>query len=218
MSRGYKKMIGRSKWLTPAVLFVLVGAGLFMRLLTYQPPTTNSDAHGNWVAVIWMLHGTPYEIMLKTSRLGIHFPGLLTAKLFGEDAIVFSFTPLLAYLVVLLTSFFIVRKLAGYTPAIITAVCVLVFGAFAHSGTQMLPGIFIAAYFGLLTLSLVMYLPRRHWGWLLLAGTSFGFAYMSKITAVLVAPGVLLMFLRFRVRKEHIAIFAAGFQIGRAHV
>ena len=202
----------RGVWLTCVLLFLLVASGFAIRVLNYQPPTHNSDAQANWVAATWIANNIPFDINFKLSRLGITLPAAAMQRGFGEGAIVYSFAPIAAFLIVLGTSYLITEKLAGRVPALLAAVAVLVFPEFNGSATQLLPGIFQAAYLGLMTLFLVFYLHGKRMGlYLLVAGMSLALCYMAKFTALFVAPGVALLFFLNGVKKSHAALFCAGF-------
>lgn len=202
----------QSAWLTCLLSAMLIAVGFAMRLLSYCPPTHNSDAHGNWIAATWISNGIPFELNFKLSRLGIIMPAVFMQKLFGESPVVYSFAPLLAFLTVLVTAFLITNKLAGRIPALLTAVAILFFPRFNNSATQLLPGIFQAAYLGLMTLFLVYYFRgRRVGGFMFLAGAGLALAYMCKFTALFVTPGIVLLWFCYRVDKSHVMLFCAGF-------
>ena len=212
--RGFRWFNSSGGWVTCAVVVLVVVAGLGMRVLTYAPPTHNSDAHGNWVAATWMARGVPFEMNFKLSRLGITVPAALIRRVMGAGPMVYSFAPTVAFLIVLVTSYLITERIAGRVPALLVGLAVLVWPWFSYSATQLLPSIFLAAYLGLLTLFVVLYLRGgRWWPYLALAGAALAPAYMSKFTALLVVPGLAVVLLTERVKKAHVALFCVGFLV-----
>jgi len=204
----------RAPWFNCLVLFILVAAGLGIRVLNYRPPTHNSDAQANWAAATWIVNNVPFDINFKLSRLGITVPAAAMQRAFGEDAIVYSFAPIAAFLIVLVTSYLITERLAGRVPALLVSMAILVFPEFNGSATQLLPGVFQAAYLGAMTLFLVLYFQGKRLGlYVLLAGMCLALAYMTKFTALFVVPGVGLLFFVNRINKPHIMLFCLGFLI-----
>lgn len=174
-----------------ALPVLVIAVALVVRLIYLEPIENDGDAINKWWMVKQFLHaGEVAKWNHHAARLAINAPTYVAQVLCGTRAEIYYVLPVTMGVAEALVAFALGARLGGAGVGVLAAVLVTAFPEVERSGSQLLPGGFCATFAGLAVYGVVRHAERSARGWLVFSGVALFLAYMSRITALYVLPGL----------------------------
>lgn len=196
------KVLGGLKRYGPdlAIISCLVVASLWVRRLTLWDIEAGGDAIRKWFFVKQWSYGNSFSELdwnHHLTRFGINLWAYVVQKLWGTAPAAYFIAPVLAATAAVVFCYKLAQEISGRYAGVLAALWLMTLEPMERAGSQLLPGAFEAAYVTGALYFLVWYLRFTgdvRWRRVLLGLSALFlfFGYLSKMSALLFVPGIVL--------------------------
>ncbi|MDX2054530.1 MAG: glycosyltransferase family 39 protein [Polyangiaceae bacterium] len=178
-----------------AIIVILAAFTLAVRYLTLEEVEGGGDALASWYFVRQWIHGVDFATLTwdhHTARFGINIPVYVVQRLLGSHATTYYVAPVTACVVAVVFTYKIARDLSGPYAGVLAGLSLAVFPPMERAGSQLLPGVFAAAYVSFASYAVLRYWRSNHHGmrWILAGAVAMFLAYLSHEPTVFFLPGL----------------------------
>jgi hypothetical protein len=206
-------------WLDWGLLAAVLALSLLTRWLTLQPIESGGDPLDNWFVVREWAYQTNLataRIDHHAARIGIHWVTFLVQSVCGSHPQYYFLPSFLIANACALLVYALGARVAGRLAAVLAVVWFLDNRMIAEAAAQLRRGIF-ECFYALITLNcLVLFCEtsgRSRFRWLIACTVATFFGYLTEISFLFLAPGVLFVLWRAGATRKELAVYVGGLAV-----
>lgn len=185
---------------------------LFYRLVTLQPIEDGGDGLFYWQAIKRLVLGLPYgELTHWSTRFALILPQYLLCLVAGTHPLTYYVFPFILSVAATMAVYLVAKRLYDTRTAAFGAALFMFFPLITRASSQLLPGIYSAAFAVFAFAFLVKFYlsENRSVLWIMVSAFWLFLAYESTIINLFFMPGFVAAFYLVRKRVRDPLIFAA---------
>jgi len=195
-----------------AIVSILAAFTLAIRFRTLQEVEGGGDAVKSWYFVRQWFSGVDFASLNwdhHMTRFGINFPALVVRALFGSNATTYFLAPIGACVVAVILTYKIARDWSGPYAGVLAGLGLAIFPPMERAGSQLLPGVFSAAYNAFAAYALLRYWKSEgsRGAWVVACGVAVFLGYLTHEPNVFLIPGFAYGVWLCRRSKRHVLLF-----------
>lgn len=177
-----------------AIVAILVAFTLWVRYRTLEEIEGGGDALASWYFVRQWLHGVDFRTLSwdhHLARFGINIPAYIAQVFLGAKPTTYYVAPVFACVVSVAFTYLIARDWGGPYAGVLAGLGLAIFPPMERAGSQLLPGVFAAAYVSFGAYAVLRYWRSEQHGirWVVASALAMFFAYLSHEPTVCFIPG-----------------------------